>query len=340
MLILPLELRTIMRRFTLCWLATLILITGCKKDVSGSYLGVDKVAVCWLQLARTPDAHVTGQLVSSVLKSDGTIDRESVPLTGAANGGDITLVGGGFLGMAATTLSGTFDSNTLTITGAQATPVTLRRGTLADYQAELREQTARSQAIIALRVTAAARQRTFQAQQRFVTEVDQAIGRMQRFENEADVHLGRFPSAEKDYEAITSKVDVYVTRERQLVGNPDRLVNRSQLSVAATQVALNTDQMHVEGQALQSSLETNIAPLVSETAALEQGCRQSGPQNQGLTPAEAGAHETACSRLLGAAPAFYEKDAAVRIGLSRLEEVFKREKEAQARLLAAAGKME
>jgi hypothetical protein len=86
---------------------------------------------------------------------------------------------------------------------------------------------------------------------------------MQHFDAEADIHLGRFPNVERGYEAITGKVGDYVTRERKLVGNPFRSVERSQLDVAATQASLSTDQMHFQGQSLESSLQTNIAPLVN-----------------------------------------------------------------------------
>ena len=329
-----------MNRFALCWLAALVLLTGCNKDVSGSYLADDKVAVCWLQLVRTPDDHLTGQIVSSVLKPDGKVERGSVSLTGAVNGENITLTGRGFLGMASTTLSGTFDGNRLMLTGEQSAPVSLKRAIFADYQAKLGEQATRSQAIISARITAAARQQTFQAQRNFVAEVDQLIGRMQHFDSEADVHLGRFPNAEKGYEAITAKVSEYVTRERQLAGNPNRAVDRSQLDVAANRASLNTDQMHYQGQALQSSLEMDIAPLVNEVTALEQGCRQSGPVGANLTPAEVDAHQSACNRLLSAAPAFHQKYAGMANGLNHLEAVYKREKGAQARLLSSAEKIE
>jgi len=329
-----------MRRFALCWLAAIVLLTGCKKDVSGSYLVNDAASVLWLQLVRTPDDHITGQLVTSVLKQDGKIDRSSVSLTGAVNGENITLSGGGLLGMAGTTLSGTFGGDTLTLTGAQSTPVTLKRSTLADYQARLGEQAARSQAIISAKAVEANRQRTIQAQKNFTLGVDQLIARMQHFNAEADVHLGRFPRAEQAYEAITAKVNEYVTRERQLAGNPNRAVDRSQLEVAATQASLNTDQMHFQGQALQSSLENDIAPLVNEVTGLEQGCHQSGPASANLTQAEIDAHESACNRLLAAAPAFHQKYAATAAGLSHLESVYKREKDAQAKLLNEAERLE
>jgi hypothetical protein len=334
------ELRVTMHRFALCCLAALVLLIGCKKDVSGSYLVNDNVAVCWLQVVRTPDDHLTGQLVSSVLKPDGKIDHESVSLTGAVNGENLTLTGGGLLGMATTTLSGTFDGNTLTLTGVQSTPVTLKRANLADYQAELGEQAKRSEAIISARATAAARQRTFQAQKNFVAQIDQAVNEMQRFDAEADYHLARFPNAEKGYEAITAKVNEYVTRERQLVGNPDRAVDRSQLYVSANQASLDTDQMHYHAQSIQSSLQMDITPLVNEVTGLEQACHQDGSLDTNLTPVVMQAHKDACSRLLSAAPMFHQKYAAMVSGLNNLEGVYKREKDTQARLLATAEKME
>lgn len=334
------ELRVNMNRFALCCLPAFVLLTGCKKDVSGSYLADDKVAVCWLQLVRTPDDRLTGQIVSSVLKPDGKIDHRSVSLTGAVNGENVTLTGDGYLGMAATTLSGTFDGDSLTLSGVQSMPVALKRATLADYQAKLGEQTTRSQAIISARATATARQEAFQSQRNFVAGIEMLIGRMQHFNSEADVHLGRFPNAEKGYQAITAKVSEYVTRERQLAGNANQAVDRSQLDAAAMEASFNTDQMHYQGQALQSSLERDIAPLVNEVTGLEQGCRQSGPVSANLTPAEIEARRGACNRLLNAAPAFYQKYAAMGAGLNHLERVYRREKDSQTRLLAAAQKME
>ena len=242
--------------------------------------------------------------------------------------------------MSSTTLSGTFEGNRITLTGVESTLVTIKRATLAEYQAQLGEQNSRSQAIVAARTSAASRQRSFQAQRNFVAEIDQLIGKMQRFDSEADVHLSRFPNAEKEYEAITAKVTEYVTRERQLAGNPNRGVDRSQLSVAANQASLNTDQMHFQAQSLQSSLESNIAPLLSEETTLEQGCHKDGPRGSDLTPVEVEARRSACNRLVDAAPKFHQKYTAVSIGLSHLEEVYKREKDTQGRLLTTAQKLE
>jgi hypothetical protein len=152
-----------MRRFALCWPAALVLLTGCKKNVSGSYLTSDQQTVCWLPLVRTPDDHLSGQFVCSILKSDGQISHESVILTGGAvNGENLTLTGRGFLRTAQTTLSGTFDGNALMLTGEQSTPRTLKRATLSDYQALIGEPSRRSQAIISARAATGAQQRTAQ----------------------------------------------------------------------------------------------------------------------------------------------------------------------------------
>lgn len=351
-----------MRRIAIGGIAALMLLGGCRRDVSGSYLADDKQAVCWLQVVRTPDDHVTGQIIFSTLKPDGQIEHESVSLTGAVNGENITLTGGGFLGMSSASLSGTFNRDSITLAGAPVPPFILKRATLAEYQAHIEDQNTRSRAIIAEKAEAdarrkseeaeaearqaaeeteaEARQRASQAQETFIAQVDRLIGRMQRFDAEADVSLGRFPNIERGYEGITAKVNEYVTRERQLAGSPNRGVDRSQLYVAANQVSLNTDQVHAQGQSSQSSLETNIAPLLNEETALEQECRPNGPVPADLTPAAMEAIQSACGRLTNAAPVFRQKYNAVSAGLGHLESVYRYEKDAQDRLLAEAQRLE
>ncbi|MGC2163307.1 MAG: hypothetical protein WA634_15470 [Silvibacterium sp.] len=336
-----------MRRFALCGFAALVLLAGCRKDISGSYLTSDKETVCWLQLVRTPDNHLTGQIVFSFLKPDGQIELESRSLTGAVNGENFTLQSGSFLGMSSGTLSGIFNGNSITLAGAQLPPGTLKRATLADYQAQVGDQNKRAQAIISEKAAteaqqrtemeaAEAQQRTFQIQQNFVAEIDRLIDRMQHFDSEADVHLGRFPNAEKSYEAITAKIAEYVSRERQLAGNSNASNYRAQLVNAATRASLVIDQMHFQTQSLESSLETNITPLVSEDAALERSCHESEPASNTLTPEEVESRQNACNRLLNAAPLFHQRYADTSTGLNHMEEVYKREKTAQEGLLATA----
>jgi hypothetical protein len=345
------EQRTNMRRFALCCLAALVLLVGCKKDVSGTYLLYDQGAVCWLQLVRTPDNHVTGQLIASILKTDGEIERRSVALTGAVDGENVSLTGGGFLGLSTTTFSGTFEGDSLTLTGVQSAPITLKRASLADYQAQVAQQNSRAQALLgakadaeakaeALRADANSKAQALQAERNFTAEIDGLVTKMQQFDADADVHLGKFPNAETHYEAITAKIADYVARENRLAGNPDRAVDRSQLDVAATQESLTTDQMHYEAQSLQSSLKQNIAPLVSQDMVMEQKCTQTGSLTSDLTATEIDGRQVACRRLLSAGPLFRDKYSAMSAGLRNLEDVYTREKQAQGSLLATAQKLE
>ena len=107
----------------------------------------------------------------------------------------------------------------------------------------------------------------------------------------------------------------------------------------ANQLSLNTDRMHYRAQSLQSSLETDIAPLVNEATSLEHDCRQAGPVLGDLTSVEVEARQSACNRLLSAAPTFHQKYDAVTAGLNHLEAVYNREKDAQQRLLVLAQEM-
>jgi hypothetical protein len=344
------EQRMNMKRFALCCLAGLVLLVGCKKDVSGTYLLYDQGAVCWLQLVRTPDNHLTGQLIASVLKTDGQVERNSVALTGAVDGENVSLTGGGLFGLSTTTFSGTFEGNSLTLTGVQSTPITLKRASLAEYQAQVTQQNSTAQSILtakadaesrerALRADAESRAEALQAEKNFTAQTDELVNKMQRFDTEANVHLGRFPNVEKRYEAITAKMVEDVSRERQLAGNPDKAADRSQLDYDATEVSLDTDQIHYDAQSLQSSLQSDIAPLVSLDMVTEQKCK-SDSLTSDLTATEIDGRQAACSRLLSTGPLFRDKYTAMSAGLRNLEDVYTHEKQAQGSLLATARKLE
>jgi hypothetical protein len=274
-----------------------------------------------------------------------------VALTGAVDGENVSLTGGGLFGLSTTTFSGTFEGDSLTLTGVQSTPITLKRASLADYQAQVTQQNGQAQAILtakadaeararALQAAAASRAEALQAERDFAAAVDGLVNKMQQFDTEADVHLGRFPNAEKHYEAITAKIAEDVARERQLAGDPDRAVDRAQLDVAATQESFTTDQMHYEAQSLQSSLKQDIAPLVSQDMTSEQKCTGGDSLTSDFTATEIEGRQVACKRLLSTGPLFRDKYTAMSAGLRNLEDIYAREKQAQGSLLATAQKLE
>ena len=346
-----------MRRLSMCVIAALTLLCGCQRDISGTYLAADKATVCWLQLVRTPDDHLTGQFDCSVLGADGKIEMNNVPVTGAVNAANVTITISKFFGLQTVTLGGILDGNKLTLSGGASASFILKRADFNEYQQQLRQLDASAQAVQAANTAAESReraeqaqqavaaqqaQRAFaiqQAQQNIIVQIDQLIGKMQRFDSEADLHLSRFPGVEKGYQAITAKMNEYVERERRLAGNPNAAVARSQLSVAATQASLATDQLHYQGQSLQSTLEINVKPMADEATNLDAICHERGTTPRpDLTPAQIDSE--ACGRLTNALTPFRQKYDATRTGLAHLEQVYAQEKTTQQELLQTTQKLE
>jgi hypothetical protein len=313
-------------------------MSGCQREISGTYIAKFTDGVYWLQLVRTPDNHLTGQLETLVLGKDGKIERETVPVIGAVNAGNVT-ISASQLGLQVVTLSGTLDGDTLTLTGGQPSPIVLTRSDLSDYQRQVNTLNAQSQGILAAKDAAAVRQRTERTQQTFISEIDRIVGRMQKFDSEADVHLSRFPGVEQRYHAITAKMTEYVSRERQLAGNQNATVARGQLSVAASQASINADQLHNSAQSLQSTFQTNVQPIANEATDFERGCRAFVPPGN-LTLAQTDARNEACRRLFIAGAPFRQKFEAVLAGLVHLEQVYAQERKVQEGLLESAQQLE
>jgi hypothetical protein len=314
----------------------LVLMTGCHNNISGSYLAGDKSAVVWLQIVRTPDNHLTGQMAANILKPDGTIEQNSASITGAVDGENVTIQGSRFFGLESFVLSGMLSGNVLTLTGAQSTPLTFTRSTSDEFQARIAELNARSQSIIQAKAAAQTQLKTLETQRRFVAEIDSLIGRMERFVSEADDHSARFPGMESGYKTITAEVTEYVARERRLAGNPNAAVSRGQLSVAANQTAIQTEQKHNEIASMESSFEGNIKPRADQATAFEQQCRTVSLNSGNLTTAEIQDVNAACDRLASAVVPFRQRYAATVNGLAHLEQVYQDERGKQQQLLHTA----
>ena len=328
-----------MRYQVLYVIAAVVLLSGCRRDISGTYLASDRSAVCWLQLVRTPDNHLTGQLVASVLGQDGKVERSSISLTGAVGGGNVTLTGSRFLGLQTTTLSGTLDGNTLTLTEMQAMPVILKRSTLRNSQTQLNELNNRSQAILTAENAANIRRHTAQVLQILISQIGQTMDAMQRFDSEADVHLSRFPGAEERYHAITGEVAGYVNHERRLEGNSNASVLRGQLDTAANQAAIATDQLHNSALSLQFSLEANAKPLIAKVDHLEQACHVTVTPGD-LTAAQNNQRINACQQLSYVVTPFRQKLAVLSSGLAHLEQVYAVERKTQGEMLLSARQLQ
>lgn len=279
------------------------------------------------------------------MKPDGSIERDSISVTGAADGGTVTLTGSRFLGLQSVLLSGSLRGDVLTLTGSQslstqAIPVTFTRSSMTEYQHQVSELDSRAQGIVKAKAVAQEATRLNQARANFLAQIDQTIANMGRFDSAADVHLGRFPGVEKSYDAITAKVAAYVSRERELAGNPNASLERGRLSLAASQLSMATDQLHLQGQSLETDLQVNVKPIADKVATLEEGCRTLAANTEKLSASQNQEDSSACERLTEAATPFRQKYDAVAAGLSHLEQVYGDEHGKQQQLLREAERLQ
>ncbi len=329
-----------------CSLLMLLILNGCAREISGTYMAKFSNGIWWVQLVRTPDNRLTGQLETSILDKSGKIVENTVSLTGAVNGDNVS-ISSTFWGFQLVTLSGKIGWNKLTLTGPPQGLVVLERSDLSDYQKQSGILIAESQRITNERTAAAglqrrqraaaiARQQTEQINQNLISEIGRVIGRMHKFERDADVHLDRFPNVEARYHEITAKIADYSDRARRLGDSPQAFATRGQLSVAATQASLAADQMHESAISLRSSFRSEIgSSLISDISKLERVCRtdHSGIQ---LTEAQTEVRATACDQLTSADVPFRAKFVSLSSALDHLEQVYQDERRAQQNLVQLA----
>jgi hypothetical protein len=197
----------------------------------------------------------------------------------------------------------------------------------------------RSQSIIAEKHDAQIKMQALQGQRNFVAEIDRFINKTDVFEKQADIHLGKFPNVERAYVAITDKIAAYVNRQRQLSGNANAGVARNQLTVAANQASLQTDQIHNSVEQFQWSFDADTKALIGESLNAGQQCR-SVSQLTVFTPNEIQNINAACSRFEDADPNFRKEAKALADGLFHLEQVYQKERNAQQRLLEESNKLD
>jgi hypothetical protein len=337
---------------------------ACQRDISGKYMAKDPNGIFWVELVRTPDNHLTGQIeTTSMSSSDGKIARKTVPVTGAVNGTNVTITASTW-GVSTLSLAGSLDHSKLTLTGFGTGPVMLMRSDLGEYERESNNLNSRAEQIISANLSASARAKaerermeSEEAQieatrrandaraeiarqgQNFATQVDRLITGMKQYDTQADGLLVRFSTAETKYRTITGKINAYVERERQLAGNSNASVARGQLDVNANQGSVATEQLHNSALSLQSLVESNVQSLAAQVAGCEQTCKGFGPPND-WPEALIELQKRTCQNLAVASGEFRQKFEVVARGLAHLEETYRQEMRTQAQLIRTADSLE
>ena len=311
-----------------------LLTSGCNRpDISGNYLAKFNDGVFWIQLVRTPDNRLAGQAEAAVLSPLGTVERNSVSVSGAVNGKEVT-ISTTLFGLRFGTLSGIFEGHTLRlIGGGQSEPIILTRANLGDYQREVHIVERKSEEILKIKSVEEARARTARQEEVLITSISNCIARMRDFNAQAEAHLGRFPGAEKAYKSVTLTMADYLGRERRLVQNPNAGVARIQIVVAMTQESIKTEQLHNSAQSLASSMGAVGQGIAKQAVDLQQNCRNVPGE---LTPEQRNQRSDRCRDLVNAYEPFRQEYDALAAGLDRLEQVYKQERGEQERLLETA----
>jgi chromosome segregation ATPase len=320
-----------LRSVTVCIVLALILANGCQREISGVYVAQFPDGVWRVQLVRIPDNRLSGEMETAVLKADGKIVLNSVPVSGAINGANVTM-SASMLGFQVVTLSGTLDGNELTLTGSQSEPVVLRKSDISGFQTEIKTLNIKSEKLIANKAALA---RALQAQQNFSSEITRILRQIPDFNAKADLYLSKFPAVEERLHAITAKMAELVDREKQLAGRSNSEVTRSQLADGVNEGSITAGQLHNDIQSLRASLDTNVQPLSVEIPNLRETCHHVPAITRGQSEGDSAACEQ-MSRLDGP---FREKLDALTRGLDRLERICTEEQRAQHALLETAQRL-
>lgn len=182
-----------------------------------------------------------------------------------------------------------------------------------------------------------ARQRAAQQEREFAVRLDNIISRMERDDAILDNYIGMLPITEQNYSAITTQMQRYLERERELAGNPRASVARSQISVAMVQGPIKTEQLHNQVQPTQWNFENSGAPLMQQIISYQNACDKFRKKISDK-PVDTAAQtlEIACATLQNALMGFKPRYDALSQGFTRAEATYQRERQVQEQLVNEA----
>ncbi|MGH6875831.1 MAG: hypothetical protein ACREHV_00475 [Rhizomicrobium sp.] len=184
---------------------------------------------------------------------------------------------------------------------------------------------------------AVALQRMAQQQRQFVSQLDALNHRMKHDDGVFDNWITMLPITEHQYSEITTQMEKYLERERELAGDPRTFAARSQISVAMEQGPLKTDQIHNQVQPAQWNFANNGGPLMQQIKSYQNACDEIRSKASDEPVGQAAqAVEATCTTFQSALPPFKARYEAVSQGLARAEATYQRERQVQEQLINAA----
>jgi len=251
----------------------LLAATGCgKRDASGIYVAVTDQTVTLVQLVQSPDGKLIGRIQESKIVADGTVKETSLEADGSISGQDLLLSPKSvwFGGVQA---SGTVSGNKLTLVGTGYT-LTAQLSSFQKYQdavehlrsvgADYRQQIADTQAAEASAKAKAKAERDLANKQAEILEV----ARLLRAETAKLIaEIKQIPNFGQDAAANTAHIVKMLQIAPTLSG-----VEIGQLSVAASQVEIDTYQIEVARSQYAIGLDQILRNAGRLAAELEKMC--------------------------------------------------------------------
>ncbi len=285
-------------------------------DLSGIYVGDGTNSAFLLQIVQMSGGTLTGRFEQVWLDASGKLVREDSAVTGAANGNSIvvSIQPPGFLS-SPITASGTVDGALFHLSGGgngRSLDLNLMKSDSKQYDALVQRLAAQGQ------VRAAAK-----AQANLNARILDLTNQLTALSQVADGKLPKFASVEEGYRTITGWMSQALARQQSIFGDGQAAVARSQISVSINQAEIQAEQIHRSVETFYRDFSSRAVPLLTATTDAAKHCADP------VAPAPA----ARCNDLMKALASFRQRVTAVEGAVAKSEEVWRREKAKQDRII-------
>ena len=170
-------------------------------------------------------------------------------------------------------------------------------------------------------------------EQNRIQQLNYTNARLLHFVSASESVDSKLPVFQTRLDTITSKMDDYLNRERELISDPDAAVTRGQISVAISQGNVATYQLHNQLVSLEQQFQTEAVLLARYASNASQSCRRTSD-----TPS--GAEKIACDQLHALLQPFNREYLATHAALTNAETAFQQANEKQQALVQTSERIE
>ncbi len=295
--------------------------------ISGTYVGRGTNSAALVQLVETSEGHLAGRYEYFTLHPGGKTEDMHASITGVRDGEMVVLtIKPARIGSTSITASGTCTNGVLQLSGgAQGLNIQLNlsKSNEADFRAQVAALTRQSDEI------EQARQR-----QQLVARIAELTRKLDDFTVKADGFLPNFALVEQRYRLITKNMRGAFAQARSIYGDGQAFVARNQIYGAISQAAGEAEQLHIMIQSSFEGFRSKVDQIDSAYNDVNKTCRI--VVNMPAVPADWKALSTACQNMSEVAKKYQKSVAATHSAFSHIEDVWRKERPQQERIVQAA----